>query len=40
MTDSRKLLSYSRHGYFRIILCHLLDTWIVEWKAPNDKELL
>ncbi|MCM3213888.1 hypothetical protein ABER75_02280 [Niallia taxi] len=22
------------------MLCHLLDTWIVEWKAPNDKELL
>ncbi|MDL4840360.1 glucuronate isomerase [Aquibacillus rhizosphaerae] len=40
LTDSRSFLSFSRHEYFRRILCNLLGTWVVEGKVPNDKKLL
>ncbi|ASK60978.1 glucuronate isomerase [Virgibacillus phasianinus] len=40
LTDSRSFLSFSRHEYFRRILCNLLGTWVVQGKVPNDMELL
>lgn len=40
LTDSRSFLSYTRHEYFRRILCNLLGTWVEEGEVPNDIELL
>ncbi|MBF0198988.1 MAG: glucuronate isomerase [Planctomycetes bacterium] len=40
LTDSRSFLSYTRHEYFRRILCNMLGH---EWKKgliPNDEKLL
>lgn len=39
-TDSRSVFSFSRHEYFRRILCNQLATWVSEGSLPNDKELL
>jgi Glucuronate isomerase len=38
LTDSRSFLSYSRHEYFRRIMCNLLGTWIENGEIPNDVE--
>lgn len=35
-TDSRSFLSYSRHDYFRRILCNLIGTDIEKGLLPND----
>ena len=40
LTDSRSLLSYARHEYFRRILCNLIGTWVEEGEYPNDIEFL
>ena len=40
LTDSRSFLSYSRHEYFRRILCNLLGTWVEDGEVPNDEEML
>lgn len=40
LTDSRSFLSFSRHEYFRRILCNLLGSWVAEKKAPHDIALL
>lgn len=40
LTDSRSFLSFSRHEYFRRVLCNLLGSWVEEGKAPKDMELL
>ncbi|MNH94251.1 Uronate isomerase [compost metagenome] len=40
LTDSRSFLSYTRHEYFRRILCNLLGEWVENGEAPNDMELL
>ncbi len=40
LTDSRSFLSYTRHEYFRRILCEMLGKWVVNGEAPNDIELL
>jgi glucuronate isomerase len=40
LTDSRSFLSYTRHEYFRRILCNLLGEWVEKGEAPNDTELL
>ncbi|WP_040975964.1 glucuronate isomerase [Necropsobacter massiliensis] len=40
LTDSRSFLSYTRHEYFRRILCEMLGQWVVNGEAPNDIELL
>ncbi len=40
LTDSRSFLSYTRHEYFRRILCDLLGTWVENGEAPNDLELM
>jgi len=36
LTDSRSFLSYTRHEYFRRILCNLLGGWVERGEAPND----
>lgn len=40
LTDSRSFLSYSRHEYFRRILCNIVGTWVEEGLYPNDLEWL
>lgn len=40
LTDSRSFLSYTRHAYFRRILCNLLGTWVENGEYPNDQEAL
>ena len=40
LTDSRSLLSYPRHEYFRRILCNLIGTDVENGLIPNDMELL
>lgn len=40
LTDSRSFLSYTRHEYFRRLLCNLLGEWVESGEAPNDPELL
>jgi len=40
LTDSRSFLSYTRHEYFRRILCNLLGEWVENGEAPNDMKLL
>ncbi|MFA0413942.1 glucuronate isomerase [Vibrio renipiscarius] len=40
LTDSRSILSLSRHDYFRRILCNLLGQWVDEGQLPNDEPLL
>ncbi|QAS52186.1 glucuronate isomerase [Halobacillus litoralis] len=40
LTDSRSFLSYTRHEYFRRVLCDLLATWVENGEVPNDDELL
>ncbi|WNS45417.1 glucuronate isomerase [Paenibacillus sp. MMS20-IR301] len=36
LTDSRSFLSFTRHEYFRRILCNLFGTWIEEGELPRD----
>ncbi|WP_053374565.1 glucuronate isomerase [Paenibacillus sp. FJAT-27812] len=40
LTDSRSFLSYTRHEYFRRLLCNLLGEWVENGEAPADMELL
>lgn len=40
LTDSRSFLSYTRHEYFRRILCNLIGTWVEKGEFPNDIKLL
>jgi glucuronate isomerase len=40
LTDSRSLLSYTRHEYFRRILCNIIGTWVTDGEAPEDYDLL
>lgn len=40
LTDSRSFLSYTRHEYFRRILCNLLGEWVENGEAPHDMKLL
>ncbi len=40
LTDSRSFLSYTRHEYFRRILCDLLGTWVEDGEYPNDMDAL
>ncbi|SFQ29007.1 glucuronate isomerase [Salibacterium halotolerans] len=40
LTDSRSFLSFSRHEYFRRILCNLIGSWVDRGRAPKDMELL
>ena len=36
LTDSRSLLSYARHEYFRRVLCALLGRWVENGEYPRD----
>lgn len=40
LTDSRSFLSYTRHEYFRRILCQLIGHWVQDGEAPEDIKLL
>jgi len=40
LTDSRSFLSYSRHEYFRRLLCNMLGNDVENGLAPNDMDLL
>jgi glucuronate isomerase len=40
LTDSRSFLSYTRHEYFRRILCNLLGNEMVSGEIPNDRALV
>jgi len=37
LTDSRSFLSYTRHEYFRRILCALIGEWVEGGEYPNDE---
>lgn len=37
LTDSRSFVSYTRHEYFRRILCNLIGKWVEEGEYPDDK---
>jgi len=39
LTDSRSLLSYPRHEYFRRILCNLIGGWIESGELPDHEDL-
>ncbi len=40
LTDSRSFLSYTRHEYFRRVLCELLGGWVERGEYPNDQKAL
>lgn len=40
LTDSRSFLSYTRHEYFRRILCDLIGGWVENGEYPEDYEAL
>ena len=40
LTDSRSFLSYTRHEYFRRILCNVMGTWVENGEYPYNKEML
>ena len=40
LTDSRSFLSYTRHEYFRRILCNLIGSWVENGEFPEDWETL
>ncbi|KAJ9431699.1 glucuronate isomerase [Candidatus Pantoea symbiotica] len=40
LTDSRSFLSYTRHEYFRRLLCQMIGNWVERGEAPADEALL
>ena len=40
LTDSRSFLSYTRHEYFRRILCELIGGWVENGEYPEDDRTL
>ncbi len=36
LTDSRSFVSYTRHEYFRRIMCNLIGKWVDEGEYPKD----
>jgi glucuronate isomerase len=40
LTDSRSFLSFTRHEYFRRILCNLIGEWVKKGEYPHDIEQL
>lgn len=40
LTDSRSFLSYTRHEYFRRIMCELIGTWVENGEYPADYKAL
>lgn len=39
-TDSRSFTSYTRHEYFRRIMCALIGQWVEDGMYPDDEEML
>lgn len=39
-TDSRSILSFSRHEYFRRILCNMVGNWVEKGLFPMDEKIL
>lgn len=37
LTDSRSFVSYTRHDYFRRILCDLVGGWVEKGEVPEDR---
>ncbi len=40
LTDSRSFLSYTRHDYFRRIMCNLIGGWVENGEYPADEKAL
>ncbi len=40
LTDSRSFLSYTRHEYFRRILCQMIGAWVENGEYPCDETAL
>lgn len=40
LTDSRSFLSFTRHEYFRRLLCRMIGRWVAEGQVPADEALL
>ena len=40
LTDSRSFLSYTRHEYFRRILCEMIGNWVENGEYPADEQRL
>lgn len=40
LTDSRSFLSYTRHEYFRRIMCNLIGGWVENGEYPADEKAL
>lgn len=40
LTDSRSLLSYPRHEYFRRIICNIIGDWVESGQYPYDEKIL
>ncbi|MCD7734990.1 MAG: glucuronate isomerase [Clostridiales bacterium] len=40
LTDSRSFLSYTRHEYFRRVMCNLIGGWVENGEYPNDEKAL
>ncbi len=40
LTDSRSFVSYTRHEYFRRIMCNLIGGWVEDGEYPDDPEML
>lgn len=40
LTDSRSFLSYTRHDYFRRIMCNLIGGWVENGEYPADMKAL
>ncbi len=39
-TDSRSILSFTRHEYYRRIVCNMIGSWVEGGKLPDDKAFL
>ncbi len=40
LTDSRSFLSYTRHEYFRRIMCNIIGSWVENGEFPCDYTIL
>lgn len=40
LTDSRSFVSYTRHDYFRRILCNLIGGWVERGEVPDNNAIL
>ena len=40
LTDSRSFLSYTRHEYFRRVMCELIGGWVENGEYPDDEKAL